>query len=70
MKKSHKDKCTRCDQPLNEKTTKWLELSNTDGNYYHQIPDGHDSQGGFPFGTKCATIELRETVKRLQEKIQ
>jgi hypothetical protein len=27
----------------------WLELSLTDGLYYHELPAGHESQGGFPF---------------------
>jgi hypothetical protein len=32
----------------------------TDGNYYNQIPEGHDSQGGFSFGKACAKSQLKE----------
>lgn len=59
-------KCERCGEPLigsNKSSTKWLELSQTDGNYYSEIPKGHISQGSFPFGTKCATAQLKETIK-------
>lgn len=31
-----------------------MELSITDGEYYHNLPVGHESQGGFPFGSICA----------------
>jgi hypothetical protein len=46
----------------------WLELSNTDGKYYkidelskRSIPEGHISQGAFPFGSTCAKEQLKET---------
>jgi hypothetical protein len=32
----------------------------TDGKYYNQIPDGHDSQGAFSFGKACAKTQLKE----------
>jgi len=64
--KIEKIKCERCGEILNPKTTKWLELSQTDGNYYDAIPIGHISQGGFSFGTTCAIIQLKETIKCLK----
>lgn len=53
-------KCTRCEAWINPKTFKWLELSLTDGNYYEVLPEGHKSQGSFPFGADCAKIVLDE----------
>jgi hypothetical protein len=55
-------KCERCGQAIDPKKAKWLELSNTDGNYYETTPKGHISQGGFSFGTDCATTQLKETI--------
>lgn len=55
-------KCERCGETLDPKKVKWLELSQTDGNYYDKIPEGHVSQGAFSFGTACATAQLKETV--------
>ncbi len=52
--------CERCGEKLNPKTAVWLELSMTDGKYYNQIPEGHDSQGGFSFGKACAKSQLKE----------
>ena len=52
--------CERCNERLNPKTAVWLELSNTDGNYYTEIPEGHNSQGGFSFGKACAKTQLKE----------
>ena len=52
--------CERCGEKLNPKTAVWLELSMTDGNYYNQIPEGHDSQGGFSFGKACSKSQLKE----------
>jgi len=52
--------CERCGEKLNPKTAVWLELSMTDGKYYNQIPEGHDSQGGFSFGKACAKPQLNE----------
>lgn len=60
-------KCERCGEKLNPKKVKWLELSQTDGNYYHEIPKGHISQGSFPFGTSCATNQLNETIKLIKQ---
>lgn len=59
-------KCERCGESLVWKRIKWLELSETDGNYYVIIPEGHKSQGYFAFGTKCATQEIRETIKQIK----
>ena len=53
--------CERCGEFIDTSAVKWLELSNTDGNYYVEIPEGHVSQGGFSFGIECATRQLNET---------
>jgi len=53
-----KIRCTRCDEIL--KKVVWLELSITDGKYYNELPNDHESQGGFPFGTSCAKTQLKE----------
>lgn len=59
-------KCERCEEVLNPKKVKWLELSQTDGNYYvDKLPVGHISQGAFSFGTACATKQIKETVNNL-----
>jgi hypothetical protein len=60
--KPEKIKCERCGQVL--KSIKWLELSQTDGNYYLEIPKGHISQGLFSFGTACAADQINETNKK------
>lgn len=60
------EKCTRCGEILKAKSVKILELSQTDGMYYHNLPKGHISQGGFVFGTRCATIELQATTEKLK----
>ena len=39
-------RCERCNEKLNPKTAVWLELSNTDNQYYVHIPQDHVSQGG------------------------
>jgi hypothetical protein len=62
MKNTSQIKCEKCGEVLDPQKAKWLELSETDGNYYATIPDGHVSQGAFSFGTKCATEQLRITV--------
>lgn len=51
-------RCERCGETLKENRIVWLELSNTDNRYYLEIPYGHKSQGGFPFGRDCAQSEL------------
>jgi len=51
-------KCECCGKALDPKTTVWLELSNTDGNYYHVLPQDHISQGCFPFGRTCSKKQL------------
>lgn len=57
-------RCERCNELINPKTAVWLELSNTDGKYYPEgeIPEGHESQGGFSFGKACAITQLKETL--------
>ena len=52
-------RCTRCNESL--KSFRTLELSNTDGNFYIHIPDGHISQGFFPFGHDCVKTQLIDT---------
>jgi len=59
--------CQRCNEKLNPDKAVWLELSNTDGYYYTEIPAGHVSQGGFSFGRACAKTELAETKKRTEK---
>jgi hypothetical protein len=49
-----KIRCEKCNEVLNPKKVVYLELSNTDGKYYETIPEGHVSQGEFPFGKTCA----------------
>lgn len=51
--------CERCGEKL--KSAVWLELSSSDGMYYNTIPEGHESQGSFSFGSSCAKIQLIET---------
>jgi len=59
--------CQRCGKVLMTEIVVWLELSNTDGKYYkinglteRSIPEGHISQGAFPFGSTCAKKQLLE----------
>jgi hypothetical protein len=52
--------CERCDEELNPERVVWLELSNTDGKYYKNIPEGHISQGSFGFGISCSKTQLKE----------
>ena len=53
--------CERCEyHDIHPKKAVWLELSNTDGKYYLELPEGHISQGAFPFGTGCAKTQLKE----------
>lgn len=54
-------RCERCLKPISPHTTVWLELSQTDGRYYEQVPEGHVSQGAFYFGSHCAAMQLAET---------
>jgi hypothetical protein len=61
-------KCERCKEVLDNKTAKWLELSQTDGNYYTTLPVNHISQGNFSFGTTCATKQINETILNIQNK--
>lgn len=53
-------KCERCGEILITERVVWLELSITDGNYYFTLPEGHLSQGGFPFGSTCAKKQIEE----------
>jgi hypothetical protein len=57
-------RCTKCNEILDSKKIIWLELSNTDGNFYKEIPSNHISQGGFPFGLKCSKNVLKDGSKR------
>ena len=52
--------CERCEKETRKPV--WLELSATDGNYYAELPVGHESQGGFPFGPDCAA-KLRKSIQ-------
>lgn len=48
--------CTRCGKKVQSHKAKWLELDQTTGLYLgldEALPEGHDSQGGFPFGSEC-----------------
>lgn len=54
-------RCERCNEILKPETAKSLEYSNTDGNYYVEVPEGHESLGFYYFGAKCATTQLKET---------
>lgn len=56
-------RCERCGEALKQTQTVWLELSLTDGRYYKDLPDGHASQGGFPFGKACAKVAIQEAGK-------
>jgi hypothetical protein len=62
-KKQPPTRCTECNEILTSKNIVWLELSNSDGNYYKEIPDGHVSQGGFPFGSTCSKKVLKNDGK-------
>lgn len=52
-----KIKCEKCGEILKPDTVVWLELSITDGKYYKNLPEGHESQGAFSFGKTCAKNE-------------
>jgi hypothetical protein len=52
-------RCEKCGKILDPRKAVWLELSNTDGKYYQEIPKGHVSQGAFSFGKDCAENEIR-----------
>lgn len=60
--------CERCGENIKPETAKWLELSNTDGNYYLEVPKDHVSQGGFSFGSTCAKLQLKETSENINMK--
>ena len=46
--------CERCHEKLNPAKIVWLELDQDTGRYVEKVPEGHASQGGFPFGSACA----------------
>ena len=52
-------KCENCGKDLKYTEAAWLELSQTHGRYYQEIPKGHESQGAFPFGKACAKKVVR-----------
>lgn len=62
-------KCERCNESIQSKKAKWLELSLTDGFYYHNLPASHESQGAFSFGIQCASMELNKTIEYLKGKM-
>ena len=49
-----KEYCTKTNELLTDNSVCWLELSSTDGLYYHNIPFKHESQGWFPFTKEAA----------------
>lgn len=49
--------CTCCERPLKPGTEVWLELSTRTGLYAKEQPP-EESQGGFPFGKRCAEKQL------------
>jgi hypothetical protein len=53
-------RCENCERVLDETKIVWLELSLTDGRYYLELPEGHESQGGFAFGADCAAKEINK----------
>jgi hypothetical protein len=53
-------KCTRCNAWIKPSYCVWLDFSQTDGKYYYDLPAGHVSQGGFPFGKDCAKLQVME----------
>lgn len=60
MKEAEPIYCENCEKKLDPIKAVWLELSNTDGMYYTEIPKGHESQGCFTFGSACAKKELKK----------
>lgn len=61
--------CTRCGKEIKGEHI-MLELSNTNGHYYHNsIPYGHVSQGAFPFGVKCAAYEIIDTYRFIDNEV-
>ena len=64
-------KCTRCNSELNDSELinseiVWLEFSETDGNFYVNVPDGFRSSGYFPFGISCFKKELESTKIKIE----
>lgn len=53
-KEAPQELCEKCGESLKPEHIVWLELSTTDGHYYRKLPQGHESQGRFPFGRSCA----------------
>ena len=53
-------RCYQCGKVLSDKhKPASLELSNTDGKWYENIPKGHISQGWFYFGSTCVKRVLK-----------
>jgi hypothetical protein len=66
--KAHKiQRCTRCNEAIHPDKLVWLELSITDGKYYKpfEFPQGHTSQGAFPFGSTCVNKANQLKTNRL-----
>jgi len=70
MEKEKKVFCERCSKELSSIAIVWLELSQTDGNYYRatEFPANHISQGFFPFGNACAHAENIERLSKEDKK--
>jgi hypothetical protein len=60
-KKESKVCCERCGEVLKPNRIVWLELSQNKGKYYTTLPEGHISQGAFPFGKRCAELETKSS---------
>jgi hypothetical protein len=56
------EKCECCGKKIRKGKEVWLELSLTDGLYYQDLPEGHESQGCFCFGSTCAA---KVTIRKL-----
>jgi len=61
-------RCTRCNELLRGRNVLWLELDQKDG-AYHVLGDvpPERSQGAFPFGLRCAQIQLKRLSPNAQE---
>lgn len=57
-------RCERCNEVLKPDRIVWLELSITDGQYYEEVPAGHESQGLFSFGITCAAKEINTSLTK------
>ncbi len=44
-----------------------FKKTNTDGNYYIEIPKEHIFQVSFSFGTTCAINQINETINKIKK---